>query len=146
MQITSAENKQPQRPFDSILESSQNITSQPNKDYHEQEQKPGSGVRQNKRISSLTPNSKTLTQSSKDRKDDVLMTHHDGQFEQLSRFEPENCLHFVKMGIQLSKNHPVLVDKAIQKQLGDKIKCLKLEFDDASVSFDSYNYLVGDLG
>lgn len=56
-----------------------------------------------------------------------LNTATDSSFKQLSRFSPDENQHIICLGIQLSKNHPVLNNFAFHKEMKDKIKGLAID-------------------
>lgn len=61
------------------------------------------------------------------RQQDAEMEQDDGQFMQISRFCTKSNQHILKMGIMLSKNHPVLQDSKTLKELREKTKATKIE-------------------
>lgn len=58
-----------------------------------------------------------------------LNTGTDTSFKQLSRYSPEENQHIISLGIQLSKNHPVLNNFSFHKEMQEKIKGLKLHIN-----------------
>jgi hypothetical protein len=53
-----------------------------------------------------------------------LNTGTDTSFKNLSRFNEAENQHIISLGIQLSKNHPVLNNFSFHKEMQDKIKGL----------------------
>ena len=56
-------------------------------------------------------------------------------FKHLSRFSDETNEHIITLGIQLSKNHPILGDHKFQADLQEKIKFNSIEVNDKEVSY-----------
>lgn len=56
------------------------------------------------------------------------------EFTHLSRFSDDQNEHIITLGIQLSKNHPILADHKFQADLQEKIKFNSYEVIDKDVS------------
>ena len=51
------------------------------------------------------------------------------EFKQIAHFSNDVNVHFLKLGIELSKNHPILKDIKFHNEIREKIKGASFEVD-----------------